>query len=325
MTHLELPDQKPHNVSFYLAMEEYAARRFPGRDCFFTWQVGPSVIMGRNQVAGAEVDTAYCRSRGIGVFRRKSGGGCVYADMGNVMLSYVTSGEAVGLTFSAYVGLVLLLLRKAGVSATAGGRNDIMVGGRKVSGSAFYHLPGRSIVHGTMLFDTDMDNMLHAITPPADKLTAKGVASVRQRIALLKDHTGVTPAEFRAMARRELCSDALTLTDADVEAIGRIESEYLSPEFIIGKNPPHTVIRRGRIGGVGGVEARVSLRGDTVRDVCFTGDFLPGDVPMERLTEALRGVRLRLADVAGALAGGQAGAIRNLSAGALAALLTEET
>ena len=208
MIYIDLPDTEARDAAFYLAMEEHVARTTGPGDCFFTWQVGPSAIFGRNQVAEAEIDLEYCRSRGIATFRRKSGGGCVYADRGNVMLSYITGGEAVGFTYNKYVQLVLFALRRMGIEATASGRNDIVAGGGKVSGTAFYRLPGRSIVHGTLLYDTNTENMARALTPPADKLQAKGVKSVGQRIALLKDMTTLPLAGLRAALRRELCSES---------------------------------------------------------------------------------------------------------------------
>ena len=172
-------------------MEEYVARALGGGDYLFYWQVEPSVVFGRNQLIANEVNVDYCRSHGIAMFRRKSGGGCVYADKDNVMFSFVTDGDNVNLTFNRYMNMMVLMLRKMGVDAVATGRNDIMVDGRKVSGNAFYHLPGRSIVHGTMLFDTDMENMVRSITPPGDKLQSNGVDSVRRRVALLKDYVDV--------------------------------------------------------------------------------------------------------------------------------------
>ena len=81
MTYVSLPDAQNHRLSFYLAMEEYLARhRNDGDDLFFLWQVDPSVIFGRNQVIEREVNLDYCRQHGIAFYRRKSGGGCVYAD-----------------------------------------------------------------------------------------------------------------------------------------------------------------------------------------------------------------------------------------------------
>lgn len=325
MTYIELPDHGQRDVSFYLAMEEYVAHHADAADCFFMWQVVPSVIFGRNQVAEAEVNLDYCRSHGIRTFRRKSGGGCVYADMGNVMLSYVTRGESVGFTYNKYVTTLLLAFRRIGINATASGRNDILVGGGKVSGSAFYQMQGHSIVHGTLLYDTDMDNMTNAITPPADKLQSKGVGSVRSRITLLKDHTALSLGELKGALRRELCSETLTLTTDDIKAIEEIEAEYRTPEFIFGKNPPYTVARRRRLDGVGSVEVRIELRGDTIRSVCFKGDFLPGDVPMEKLEAALTGAGLSPESLEQALAGGEAAAIRGLDSASLISLLTDKT
>ena len=155
------------------------------------WQVDPSVIFGRNQLIENEVNLDFCQKHGIQMFRRKSGGGCVYADRRNVMLSYITSEEQVGFTFNRYVNMLVAVLHRMGIDASASGRNDVMIGDRKVSGNAFYHIPGRSIVHGTMLYDVNLDDLQQAITPTAAKLAKHAVASVRQRVANLREITNV--------------------------------------------------------------------------------------------------------------------------------------
>ena len=193
MKYVVLTDQKERRLSFYLAMEEYVARHLgEDDDLFFMWQVRPTVIFGRNQSLESEVNVDYCRQHGIEMYRRKSGGGCVYADECNIMMSYISKDENVGLTFNRFVNMLLLVLRKMGIEATGTSHNDVMIGDKKVSGAAFYHLPGRSIVHSTMLYDTNMEHMLNAITPSMEKLQSKGIKSVRQRITLLKDHTSLT-------------------------------------------------------------------------------------------------------------------------------------
>ena len=116
MKYIALPIQETRRLSFYLAMEEYVARQFQAEDdCFFMWQVEPSVIFGRNQVLENEVNVPYCREHGIKLYRRKSGGGCVYADMDNLMLSYITAEENVNFAFNRFVNMVLLVLRKMGI------------------------------------------------------------------------------------------------------------------------------------------------------------------------------------------------------------------
>ena len=233
---LALPNNDLRRLSFYLAMEEYAARALNGGDdLFFLWQVAPTVIFGRNQVIGNEVNIDYCRQHGIQFYRRKSGGGCVYADWSNVMLSYITRSDEVTTTFSRYMEMVVAMLRELGLKATSTQNNDVLIGGRKVSGNAFYHIPEHSIVHGTMLFDTDMEHMLHAITPPQTKLSKHGVESVRQRITLLREHTTLTIDAFKRFAVSHLCDSEYVLSEQDVQAVEAIEKEYLDPAFIYGQ------------------------------------------------------------------------------------------
>ncbi len=232
MIYVSLPVNEVRKLSFYLALEEYVARRIDESEAFFMWQVEPSVIFGRNQVAENEVNVPYCREHGIKMYRRKSGGGCVYADMDNVMLSYISDGDNVGFTFNKFVQMILLVLRKMGVEATGTSHNDIMIGDRKVCGTAFYQLPGRSIVHSTMLYDTNMEHMLNAITPSAEKLQKKGIQSVRQRITLLKDHTSLSLEEVRTLIRQTLCDGELVLTATQMAEIEELEQTYLKEEFI---------------------------------------------------------------------------------------------
>ena len=232
MKYIAIPANETRQLSFYLAMEEYVARHISEPDCFFMWQVEPSVIFGRNQVLENEVNVAYCRQNHIKMYRRKSGGGCVYADMDNLMLSYVSDGHQVGFTFNKFVQMIMLVLRKMGVEATSTTHNDIMIGDRKVCGTAFYQLPGRSIVHSTMLYDTNMQHMLNAITPSAEKLEKKGIQSVRQRITLLKDYTSLSLHEVKVLIRETLCEGELKLTPEQVTEIETLEQSYLKQEFI---------------------------------------------------------------------------------------------
>ena len=232
MTYVRLPDDAQRPLPFYLALEEYVARSMPAGDYLLLWQVAPTVIFGRNQHLESEVDADYCRRHGIAMYRRKSGGGCVYADQSNLMLSFVTPTEDVGFAFNRYVNMVLLVLRKLGIEAVGTRHNDVMIGDRKVSGTACYKLPNRSIVHGTLLYDTNMEHMLHAITPSAEKLKSKGIQSVRQRITLLKDYTDVGIEEVKTLILKTLCDDELCLNDDAVREVGQIEQQYHEEQFI---------------------------------------------------------------------------------------------
>ncbi len=233
MLYIAVPASKTaRRLSFFLAMEEYVAQYVDADDCFFMWQVPPTVIFGRHQQMENEVNVDYCRQHHIQMFRRKSGGGCVYADRDNVMLSFITKNDQVGFAFNRFVNMILLVLRKLGVEAVGTSHNDILVGDKKVCGTASYHLPGRCIVHSTLLYDTHMEHMLHAITPSHEKLQSKGIQSVRQRITLLKDYVSLSLDEVKDVFRTTLCDDTYQLTEDDVAAIEQREQAYLQESFI---------------------------------------------------------------------------------------------
>jgi lipoyltransferase/lipoate-protein ligase len=304
-------------------MEEYVARHVNALDCFFMWQVEPSVIFGRNQLVENEVNLDFCRKHHIQTYRRKSGGGCVYADMNNVMFSYITSEEQVGFTFNRYINMVVLMLQKLGVDASPSGRNDVMIGKRKVSGNAFYKIPGHSIVHGTMLYDTDMLNMAGAITPPDTKLMSKGVKSIHQHVDFLKNYINLSLPEFKDFVHQHLCEEDYMLCEEDIRQIEQLEQEYLSDEFIYGKNPRYTLIKKHRIENVGEFEARIEVKNGIIRSVNLMGDyFLVGDLD-KGLLDKLKGVPLEAAAISRILPDRIDDVIMNLMKIDFIALLTE--
>ena len=224
MLYIRLPEKvTERHLPFYLALEEYVARTLPPADYFFLWQVEPTVIFGRNQLIQNEVNVQYCREHGISIYRRKSGGGCVYADSQNLMLSFISPETNVGLAFNRYVGMLQLVLRRLGVDAVGTSHNDVLIDGRKVSGTASYHLPTTTIIHGTLLYDTQMEHMLHAITPGPEKLEKKGIQSVRQRITLLKDYTPLGLEEIKTLIRETLCEGERTLSSEQVAEIEKMK------------------------------------------------------------------------------------------------------
>ena len=323
MKYLSLPDNATRILPFYLAMEEYAARIIGEDDIFFMWQVDPTVIFGRNQLIVNEVNVEYCREHSIAFYRRRSGGGCVYADRDNIMFSYITRSDEVQTTFTRYTNAVAAMLRDLGLNAVASDRNDVLIDGRKVSGNAFYHIPGRSIVHGTMLFDTNMEHMLNAITPSREKLTSKGVESVRSHITTLSEHLSMDIETFKRHVRETLCDGEICLTADDVAEVERITRGYLEPTFLWGNDPQCALERGGRIEGVGSIHVSIELKGGEIHDLHLTGDFLPLCDAREAMLDTLRGARLEADDLHKALAGSDAGQwILNLTNEQLITLLT---
>lgn len=290
MKHILLPDNRPRRLVFYLAMEEYVARYLNEKECFFMWQVPPTVIFGRNQVLETEVNLPYCQQNNIAIFRRKSGGGCVYSDWGNLMISYIKEGDNVGFIFDTYMRRVALALNKVGIAAQVSGRNDILVDGRKVSGNAFYQIPGRSIVHGTMLFDTNFDHLEQAITPSNNKLQSKGVASARQRVTNLREYTSLDIEQFRNHIIQSFCDSERMLTDEEIAAIEAIESTYLDDDFIYGRNPRYSYnsgLHRCRAGEISII---ADLHHQRINKIELQGDFFVLRDYNTELNNRLRGV-----------------------------------
>ncbi|MBO4577497.1 MAG: lipoate--protein ligase family protein, partial [Paludibacteraceae bacterium] len=172
MKYIQLQENQP--LAWYLEQEIRLAQTVT-EDLFFCWRVKPTVIFGRHQQREAEVNEAYCREHGINVVQRKSGGGCVYADEGNLMLSLISTDTHSEQVFSRFMQTLAHVLQSLGLEAVTTAHNDILVGGRKVSGNACYALPNATIVHGTLLYDVNLDALEQAITPSEAKLQKHAV------------------------------------------------------------------------------------------------------------------------------------------------------
>ena len=170
----------------YLAMEADMVKTIQ-EPTVFTWVVSPTVIYGRHQCAEAEVNEAYCHAHGIAVVQRQSGGGCVYADRGNLMISFVSPSTHSQEVFDAFLMLLSGALRDLGYEAVTTAHNDVLVGDRKVCGTACYTTPTGTVVHASMLYDVNLTDLEAAITPSEAKLAKHAVSSVRQRVRNLRE------------------------------------------------------------------------------------------------------------------------------------------
>lgn len=327
MKHLLLPQGFPvQKLPFYLAMEEWAARNLANlpHDIFFMWQVQPTVIFGRNQRIESEVDLDYCRKNNIQFYRRKSGGGCVFADMNNIMFSYITSADDIVTTFSHYTGLIVRFLKSLGLDANDTSRNDMLIADRKVSGNAFYHIPGRCIAHGTMLYDADFTHLNNALTPSRSKMQSKGVKSVASRITTIREHRPDIDIElFKTLAAKSLTDGDIILTDKEIEEIRQIEQAYYRPQWIYGSHHASSIVADQRLEGVGEFHADIDIKAGKIQRVNLSGDFfLIGDLDL-LLLDRLIGLPLDRTAIIEALATTDpARAIPGLTREFLADLLT---
>ena len=275
-----------HQLPFYFAVEEYVARHYTDDDYFIGWRVNPTVMLGRNQLIDNEVNTDYCKEHKIDIFRRKSGGGCIYADKGCIQFSYISRAVNANEAFAAYMKRMADLLKGLKIDAQLSGRNDILIDGTKVSGCAVYQLSNRSVLHNSLLFDTQLDHLSNALTPAKEKLKSKGVASVRQRVTNVATYTQLDILAFMDYVRQEMCgTEVLELTEEDMKEVAEIEKELSSDDFVYGKNPKYSLVRKHRFEGVGTLEAHIELKNNIIGSINMVGDyFLLGDIDHDFLS-----------------------------------------
>lgn len=188
----------------YLALEAEMVKTVT-EPTLFTWVVDPTVIYGRHQLREQEVNEAYCAAHGVRVVQRQSGGGCVYADRGNLMVSFVYPSTHSQEVFDEFLTLLSGALREMGYEAVTTAHNDVLVGDRKVAGTACYTTPTGTVVHASMLYDVCLEALEQAITPSEAKLAKHAVSSVRQRVRNLREIRDLGDIEsFRAELEKEL-------------------------------------------------------------------------------------------------------------------------
>lgn len=292
--------------AYNLAFEETVLRRRTQGDYLLLWQNDNTVVVGQNQNAEAEIDRAFVEAHGIHVVRRTTGGGAVYHDMGNLNYSFITDiGDAQRLTMERFTRPVVEVLRGLGLQAEASGRNDILVEGRKVSGTAQRMMGGRILHHGTLLFDANPDMVAGALHADPAKFQSKSSKSVRSRVgnirAFLKEDMDL--AAFWAYLKEALAGDGLTpdhLTEEELAAVDELRRDkYDTWEWTFGRSPRYSMTNRRRWDG-GSLEPHLEVEKGLITGIVFYGDFLSLR-SLEPVTEALVGCPFRREAVAAVL------------------------
>jgi len=296
-----------------LALEEYVFRHKPADDdCLLFYVNAPSIIIGRNQNTIEEINPTVVGERGIRVVRRISGGGAVYHDLGNLNFSFMTPHVTGRFNrYDQFTQPVVDTLRALGVPAELGGRNDILAGGRKISGNAQFATPMRMFSHGTLLFDSDLDAVTAALNPKPGKVESKGIKSIRSRVANISEFVRepVTVDELRLRildtifgTRDAARIPTLALTDADWDAVHElVASKYGTWAWNYGEDPPSNVQRARRFPS-GEIDVRIDVQQGRIAGIRIFGDFM-GRENVGALEALLVGVPYEAAAMAAAVAG----------------------
>lgn len=248
-----------------------------------------------------------------------SGGGTIYTDLGGWQFTFICHGAEKEIEFSRFIEPVIDALHEMGVNAGFNGRNDLTIDGKKFSGNAQYRLGESLVHHGSLLFDTDIEQMVASTTVDSYKIISKSIKSVRDRVTNISEHlpSAMSPDEFKECMVRHIMrgsSDVYKVTAEDDRCIREIAKEkFESWQSIFGVNPKFNIERTGRFDG-GKITFRLDVSKGVIKNASVFGDFF-STLDAETICSALIGCRYEKGDVLRALlSNGIDGAVYRISA-----------
>lgn len=269
--------------SLNLALEEYILRSLPIDDDYLLFYINePSIIIGKNQNTVEEINAEYVENNGIHVVRRLSGGGAVYHDLGNLNFSFIMKDDGQSFhNFKKFTEPVVRALRMLGVEAELSGRNDLQVGERKISGNAQFSTRGKMFSHGTLLFDSEIENVVSALKVNAEKYASKATKSIRSRVANISEFLAepMTIEDFKHSLLTTIFDGEAEipyyeLTEQDWSNVRKLADErYRSWEWNYGRSPAFNVRQTKRIEGAGTFDVRLQVEDGIIADATIYGDF----------------------------------------------------
>ncbi|TCP29257.1 lipoate-protein ligase [Scopulibacillus darangshiensis] len=272
-----------------LAIEEYALTELDINETYLLfYSMNPTVIVGKNQNTVEEINMDYIREQEVNVTRRLSGGGAVYNDEGDLSFSFITKDDGNSFhNYKKFTEPVVRALHQMGVKAELLGRNDLLVGGKKISGNAQFSTKGRMFSHGTLLFDVNLENVARALNPDAEKYLSKGIKSVRSRVTNIREHLDVDMDidQFRQMLLKYVFETNFDvpeykLSERDWGNIRQIaEERYRNWDWVYGKSPKFNMKYSHRFPGAGGIDIRLDVKKGVIQNAAIFGDFFGvGDI-----------------------------------------------
>ncbi|MBO9128713.1 lipoate--protein ligase [Bacillus sp. 165] len=293
-----------------LAIEEYCLKNLDVNETYLLFYINePSIIIGKNQNTAEEINANYVKEKGIHVVRRLSGGGAVYHDLGNLNFSFITKDDGESFhNFRKFTEPVIEALQKLGIKAELSGRNDILAEGRKISGNAQFSTKGRMFSHGTLLFDSQIEDVVSALNVKLDKIQSKGIKSIRSRVANISEfiQRDVTIEQFKQLLLQSIFNTddlipSYELTENDWEAIYKLSEErYRNWEWNYGKSPKFNVQHSHRF-PVGQIDVRLEVTKGVVEECKIYGDFF-GVEDVKELEQRLIGLKFDKDEFQSALA-----------------------
>ncbi|NOU19809.1 MAG: lipoate--protein ligase [Bacteroidales bacterium] len=276
-----LIQQTSTNPYFNIASEEYLLKKFSD-DIFILYRNEPSIIVGKHQNTLAEINLEYVKRNKLNVIRRLSGGGTVYHDLGNLNYTFIANGSEGNLVdFKKFTQPIIDVLQKLSIGAKLGGKNDIRVGDKKISGNAEHVYKNRVLHHGTLLFSSNLDELNESIKINPNTYSDKAVKSIRSQVANISEFLKepITITEFADLIATHIkqvfkSSKSYQLSNNDINIInGLVDTKYSTWEWNFGYSPTYTLNKEILIGeNILGV--MISVDKGIIREVKLNGNLL---------------------------------------------------
>ena len=283
-------------AEYYLASEKQFAE-----PVFLLWQTTPTLMVGRYQNVFEEINLLYVMGKGNTVVRRLSGGGTIYTDEQVFQNSFIAPKNGSEIEFSDYTRPIIQALNRMGIPAKFNNRNDLMIGSRKVSGTAQYNAKGYTVHHGSVLYDVDIKELERCLHVDAEKIISKGIKSVRERVVNLNDYVpgkkDVT--QFMQDLKNHILGNDIReyrLTPEEQDRLREIaDTKFRGWDWNFGNSPKCDLVKSKRLDG-GKVEFHLSLKNGRIQACDITGDFFSGK-DLSALSKTLCGCRLDRKDL----------------------------
>mgnify|MGYP000956186103 CR=1 FL=1 len=285
------------NPFFNFALEYYLMneKKLPENTVFLFWRTEPTLMIGRYQNTIEEINEKYVKKNKINVIRRISGGGTIYTDLGGWQYSFITKGKAEQIDFNKYVTPIVEALNKIGVGAEFNSRNDLVINNRKFSGNAQCMISDYTLHHGSLLFNTDLGEMIKSITVDEYKIISKGIKSVKERVTNIADHLKepMDSMKFKELMVQSVMrgsKNEYKLTDEDIRRVNEIsKNKFEMWEWNYGKSPKFNITKTGRFNG-GKMEFKLDVNGGIIERCTVYGDFF-GTVDINSFCNVLMGCK----------------------------------
>ncbi len=290
------------DASYNFALEYYfTAEKQLEEDIFLFWRTKPTLMIGKYQNTLEEINQKYAQDHDIYVVRRMSGGGTIYTDMGGWQFTFIAYGDSSGIHFEEYISPLVQAMKALGVRAEFNGRNDLLVEGKKVSGNAQYKLKGNTVHHGSLLFETNIEQMVESTTVDAYKIISKSIKSIRERVTNISEHlpTPMSTEQFKNHIISYVMDGSekqYELTKEDKLRIEELANErFRTWESSYGANPKYTITKTGRFDG-GKIVIGMDVRRGHIASAKIWGDFF-GTEQAELIADLLVGCRMEREDI----------------------------